>query len=66
MKALSVRTRLLLAFWIVLLVCVLAPSTYFHRQLHQVLVDESQKKTASGIVHFHLVSEKSYTVSISE
>ncbi|MEJ5349613.1 MAG: ATP-binding protein [Desulfosoma sp.] len=44
MKTLSVRTRLLLAFWTILLVCVLAPVTYFHRQLHQVLLDESKKR----------------------
>ncbi|MGQ9749577.1 sensor histidine kinase [Desulfosoma sp.] len=44
MKSLSVRTRLLVAFWILLLVCVLAPSTYFHHQLHRVLLEESEKR----------------------
>lgn len=60
MKALSVRTRLLLAFWIVLLVCVLAPSTYFHRQLHQVLLDESQKRLRQEL-SFLIWSLKNHT-----
>lgn len=44
MKSLSVRARLLVAYWMLLLVCVLAPCTYFQRQLHQVLLAESKKK----------------------
>ncbi len=42
MKIMCVRTRLLLAFWGFLLVCALAPAWYFHRQLQQVLLDESK------------------------
>ncbi len=44
MKPTSLRTRLLLAFWLVLLLCALAPASYFHRQLHQVLLEESKMR----------------------
>lgn len=44
MKPTSVRTRLLLAFWVVLLLCALAPASYFHRQLHQVLLEDSKTR----------------------
>lgn len=44
MKPMTVRTRLLLSFWIVLLVCIAAPLSYLHHQLHQVLLDDSRQR----------------------
>jgi len=49
MKPVSVRTRLIVAFWVVLLACTLGPVSYFHRQLHQVLLDESKARIRQNL-----------------